>query len=819
MMEKDYISSDSVMYLEFITNSETKLHYHENFELLYVLNGELSINVEGENYSLTQRDLIIVNYNRKHNYTGSDDLFVARFVISYSKVRELLSKDMMIFWCNSTLEKNESYDQLRRIIDQILNQHVIDPKKNSIYKISLHYQLLHVITKNFLLTSDDKRYEKENENSDDRMQEILQFVRANYQNSISLQDLADQFYLSTAYLSKYIKNKFNINFTELITSIRLSHAMVDLLYTDLPIMKIAINNGFASVAAYNKAFKEAYNMTPSQFKKSKNTTKQKENNKINDENSTVKKRLEEYLSENPIQLLEEGESKDTNILLDLDEINGGEWKNNYTRLINAGTALDLTKSDFQKQIKYLKSHLGAEYVRFWDIYAPELFLDIHAPSDKLNFSRLDSITDFLVDNQLKPYIELGFKPIRLLKNTQIALIEVPRNHKFNSDNEMHAFFAALLKHFIKRYGTEEVQQWYFEYWKNEDIDFSDLKYNYSPQTESVHREYFHRFDNIASTFRKILPEVKLGGGGFPIQHYGKKDFTELLEMWKKYKEYPDFLSLTCYPYQLEWESNVYYEKKSTDMFFIQNNLDTLRDAMQLSSFPKVPIHVSEYNLTLSNRNPINDHCAKGAFLIQNAISTIGSADIFGHWLGTDIYADLHDSQSFLFGGCGLLTKTGVPKPSFYALSFLKQLDKKIYKSEPNYVITGNSRGSFKILCHNFKKLNFNYYLMDESNIDVRSLAHLFEDNEPLNIKIRINNVENGVYIIKTSLVNNEYGSVQDELTRLNSEGELSLSEQDYLKRISTPRISSTSITVESKVLEINVQLKPNEFRYLNINPK
>lgn len=818
-MGKDYISSESLMDLEFITNSETKLHYRENFELLYVLSGNMSITIEGESYLLSQRDLIIVNYNRKHSFSGSDDLFVARFIISYSKVRELLSKDMIIFWCNSTLEKNESYDELRRIMDQILNQHVIEPTKNSIYKLSLYYQVLHVITKNFLLTSDDIKYEKENKDSDDRMQEILQYIRANYQDSISLQDLADQFYLSTAYLSKYIKKKFDINFTELITSIRLSHAMIDLLYTDLPIMKIAVNNGFASVAAYNKAFKEAYNMTPSQFKKNKNTSNKNENNQKNDDNNNVKKRLEDYLSENQIQIFDEGESKDINIFINLDNLDVEEWKGNYNSLINVGAAVDLTKSDFQEQIIYMKTHLGAEYVRFWDIYAPELYLNIHAPRENLNFSRLDSVTDFLVNNQLIPYIDLGFKPIRLLKNTQSALMEIQRNQKFESDNEMITFFEELLTHFIRRYGSEEVQKWYFEYWKEEDIVFSDLKYNYSPQTESVHRDYFHRFENIAKTFRGILPGVKIGGGGFPIQHYGKKGFAELLEIWKSFNEYPDFLSINCYPYQLERESNTYYEKKSTDMYFIKHNLEILSESMELSSFPCVPVHVSEYNLTLSNRNPINDHCAKGAFLIQNAISTIGCADIFGHWLGTDIYSDFHDSQSFLFGGSGLLTKTGVPKPAFYALFFLKQLYKKIYKREKNYVITGNNRGSFRIACHNLKKLNFNYYLMDESKINISSLSHLFEDNDSLNIKIRINNIENGVYVIKTNLINSEYGSVQDEWTRLNSEEKLNLSEQNYLKRISTPKLLSTNLTVENHVLDFNIQLKPNELRYLHIFAK
>jgi len=815
-MEKDYISSDALIELEFIVHPETKIHYHDNFELLYVLNGSISLNIEEEISVLNPKDLVIVNHNRKHSYTGSEDLFIARFIISYSKIRELLSSDTILFWCNSTLEKSESYNELRKIIEQILNQHFVDAGKNGIYKTSLYYQLLHVITKNFLLTSADIKYRTETQNEDGRIQEIFQFIRANYQNPISLQDLADHFYLSTTYLSKYIKQKCDVSFTELINSVRLAHAMVDLIYSEQSIMKIAMSNGFASVAAYNKAFKEAYQMTPSQFRKkqinSKNSASDDADQK---ESALIKERLESFLNENSVQLQEEN-SQEIQAIINVNESEKTKWTSDFNQLINVGGAIDLIKSDFQEQIIYMKHHLGAKYVRFWDIYDPELHLDIHAPKDKINFSRLDSSIDFLVNNQLIPYIELGFKPIRLLKNTQNALMEVAREEAFETDAEMNGFFKEFLSHFIKRYGSGEVSKWYFEYWKKEDIAFSDLTYTYIPQTETGHKKYFHEFQIIAKAFRKILPDVRIGGGGFPVQHYGKKGFCSLLELWQTYDEYPDFLTFTGYPYQLEKEANVYYERKSTDMDFILHNLEIVRESIAESGFPDVPLHVSEYSLTLSNRNPINDHCAKGAYLLQNAIAAIGYADLFGHWLGMDIYADFYDSQRFLFGGCGLITKTGVPKPAFYALSFLKLLYKDIYKKEKNYLVTGNSRGSFRMICHNFKNLNSSYYLMDESKIEITSLPHLFEDNEALGIQVKINEVPNGIYAIKTSLVNTEYGSVQDEWKRFHFEEEMSLSEQEYFKRISTPKLLNTQITVNNHMLDFNIQLKANEFRYLHI---
>ncbi|EHL5826519.1 TPA: helix-turn-helix domain-containing protein [Listeria monocytogenes] len=815
-MEKDYLATGTVIDIEFSVQSEPRIHYHENFELLYVLKGKLTLTVEDEIYDLAEKDLVIVNYNRKHSYVGSDDLFIARFIISYSKVRELLGKDMIIFWCNSTLEKSESYDELRKIIDQVLNQQVVSLKQKNIYQISLFYQMLHVIVKNFLLTFEDIKYQTEKQSDDERIQAIFQFIRTNYQNPISLQDLADHFYLSTTYLSKYIKQKCEMSFTELINSVRLSHAMMDLLHSDQSIMKIAMRNGFASVSAYNKVFKAAYSDTPSRFRRKQAQSKSIIQQKKLQTDNFIKERLEDYLTNNTFSM-ESDSDKEVLLNLDIQKVDKIQQTTSFNQLINAGGVTDLLKSDFQEQIIYMRNHLGVKYIRFWDIYNPELYIDIHAQKNKLNFNRLDSAIDFLISQELVPYIELGFKPIRLLRDSQNAIVEVPREQDFDNDDEMTSFFKELLSHFIKRYGSNEVSKWYFEYWKKEDIAFLDLKtYHYSPQTETIHHEYFHKFDLIAKSFREILSSVRIGGGGFPVQHHGKNGFAKLLSLWLEHDEQPNFLTFTGFPYQLEKDSNVYYERKSTDMDFNLHNLEIVKEAMEIVSFPKVPLHVSEYSLTLSNRNPINDHPAKGAFLIQNAIATSGYADFFGHWLGLDIYADHYDSQKFLFGGCGLITKTGVTKPAFYALFFLKLLYPDIYQKDRNYLVTGNSRGSFRIICHNFKNMNYSFYLMEESKIEVSSLSHMFEDNEGLTINIKINSIPNGVYAIKSSLVNDESGSVQDEWKKFHFESEMSLTEQDYFKQISRPRLLNTQITVNNKMLDFKINLKANEFRYLHI---
>jgi len=496
---------------------------------------------------------------------------------------------------------------------------------------------------------------------------------------------------------------------------------------------------------------------------------------------------------------------------------GVSWNRNGNTMINIGMASDLSRSVFRDHLLYLKENLGFQYVRFWDIYSSDMFIDIHATGDQLNLGRLDNILDFLVSNHLKPYFELGFKPLRLLKNTSNALLEIPSKDEFNSLDEMENFYYEMMVHFIKRYGVEEVESWYFELWKKEEIIFINNSFHYTPLSSSHTQDYLDKFTALSRGMKRCFPNARIGGGGFSVQHYGKEGLQALFIEWKNMKYQPDFVSLNCYPYQLQKDENKYFEKKSTDMYFLKHKIEVTREAMAASDFNVPELHVSEFSLTLSNRNAINDSCQKGAFLIQTLISTIGDADIIGYWVGSDMFADYQDTQNFIFGGCGLMTKTGIPKPAFYAFKFIQLLYKNLIHKDKHFIITNNGRGAWRIACHNFKNFNYNYYLSEEDKIQVKDIPFMMEDKSKINFHYAIDKVENGTYTLKIYTVNTEYGSIQNELDRIQLESHLTMDEQDYLKRICTPRLSTQKYIVDNQTLNFSIALEPNEIRFIHVN--
>ena len=104
--------------------------------------------------------------------------------------------------------------------------------------------------------------------TDARMIEIMNYVQANYID-ITLDDLAENFFLSKPYLSKYIKEKSGMTFGDLVKKIRMKKAKALLKSSNMTVENIAMSVGYQNVEHFNRLFKKACDMTPMQFRNQK----------------------------------------------------------------------------------------------------------------------------------------------------------------------------------------------------------------------------------------------------------------------------------------------------------------------------------------------------------------------------------------------------------------------------------------------------------------------------------------------------------------------------------------------------------------------
>ena len=127
--------------------------------------------------------------------------------------------------------------------------------------------LLYHLINNFHYLTTDKEELKEKSEQLDRYHRISKYIFNNYNNNITLQEIAKKEFLSPHYLSHEIKYATGHSFTDLINLTRIEESIKLLLDTTMSITEISEKIGFSHVRYYNKNFKSYFGCTPLQYRK------------------------------------------------------------------------------------------------------------------------------------------------------------------------------------------------------------------------------------------------------------------------------------------------------------------------------------------------------------------------------------------------------------------------------------------------------------------------------------------------------------------------------------------------------------------------
>lgn len=287
--------------IEILGEVHEKEHFHQDLELIYILDGSLVLTADHSVTNLEREDLFLINANKKHFCQGIGNLLFIKFHIDYAMISDMLGKKNLIFWCDSTRDDNSRYEELRRVLRSIL-KHYLNLKNGlgNFEHILLCYHMASILTAYFMIHASSEGDGGEQIRVEDRVEVINRYVDDNYQRKITLKDLAEELYLSEGYLSRFFKKIYGMSFAAYLENIRIYHVVDDLLYTDEPITDIAYRNGFSNMTAFNKAFKSKHGMTPSAMRREIQQWEQKQ--KDSGEEQKLESRLEEYLRRDGLKI-------------------------------------------------------------------------------------------------------------------------------------------------------------------------------------------------------------------------------------------------------------------------------------------------------------------------------------------------------------------------------------------------------------------------------------------------------------------------------------------------------------------------------------
>lgn len=252
-----------------------RLHSHDYMEVLIFLGGECEFIVEGQLYSLTKGDVVIIPPYAVHKADVSDFNNYERIVstISKSLLSEFLSISPSI--SDSIIYHNtqgsyvvhlhsKKLKEILSLFQKISNRIKEDSDLNS---FALQYLLFRAFE--MLLNPASSGPSKSlSRDPDQRLQSIIEYIEKHLTDSeMNLDNVSSHFHLNKYYFSHYFKENMKVPFYRYVLLKRLATAVALIKQNELSIEEIATKCGFQDYSSFYRLFKKEYNISPKNLQK------------------------------------------------------------------------------------------------------------------------------------------------------------------------------------------------------------------------------------------------------------------------------------------------------------------------------------------------------------------------------------------------------------------------------------------------------------------------------------------------------------------------------------------------------------------------
>lgn len=246
---------------------DVEKHWHYGLEIILPLTCSLEIWTNGEINIIKQNHLYIVNSGIIHSIKAHDIYEFEHtlcFQINYDFLKSIYHDFDEIYFSNKI---NEDINE--KLITAFLELHDAYNKQSEFKNLIVQGYLMTII--GILLSKQSyPRKISSNTNTPKTLNDLMQvisYIDKNYAEQVNINELAKQFGFSYGYLARSFKKSFNVTIKQYITMERIEHCLSDLIYTNISITEIALNNGFPSLEAFNREFFQKYKITPLNYRK------------------------------------------------------------------------------------------------------------------------------------------------------------------------------------------------------------------------------------------------------------------------------------------------------------------------------------------------------------------------------------------------------------------------------------------------------------------------------------------------------------------------------------------------------------------------
>ena len=255
-------------------------HYHDVFEMNYVLTGQCTQRINGREVSFLAGDICFIALNTRHTMEVFDDSIILNILIRHDTFDDIFLSDLRNKTLLTTFFLDNLYRNYRRdyIIfhtgdDVVIRDMVLEMCMEHLSEDEYSDNLLTHMT-SILFSKLMRGYSRmadipgTHSREFDEQIGIINYLQQNYRTA-TLTDTADHFGYSTAYCSRLIKKTTGSNFTALLREIRMKQAERLLRTTPANLSTVAERIGYENDETFIRIFRQSRGMTPSQYRNMK----------------------------------------------------------------------------------------------------------------------------------------------------------------------------------------------------------------------------------------------------------------------------------------------------------------------------------------------------------------------------------------------------------------------------------------------------------------------------------------------------------------------------------------------------------------------
>ncbi len=364
----------------------------------------------------------------------------------------------------------------------------------------------------------------------------------------------------------------------------------------------------------------------------------------------------------------------------------------WEQVFGSGRAILSLRESYRRDLRSTRAATGIRYVRFHAIFHDEVGVyDENSSGEALyNWSYVDQIYDGLLENGVRPFVELSFMPRKLAASAEPhAFWYKPLPAPPASYDKWGELVYRFARHLVERYGAQEVRQWYFEVWNEPNIDF----WTGVPKQST----YFELYDHAARAIKRADSGLRVGGPATAQAAWVDATIAHAAQ-----NNVPlDFVS-----------THVYANDSAEDVFGTHEQISRrdmvgravrkVYDQVHSSARPDLPIHWSEYNASYKNEVDVTDSAFMGPWLANNIRACDGLTTSMSYWTFSDVFEEQGVVKTPFYGGYGLIAEGGIPKASFNAFAMLHRLgEQRLQADLGDALVTKKPDGTLAVALWNY----------------------------------------------------------------------------------------------------------------------